>query len=58
MTEPVETLSPTFTLISRTIPPLVAGTSIAAFSDSSVTSGASLSIRSPAFTNTSMTGTS
>ena len=40
-TEPLETLSPTRTLTSRTTPPAVAGTSIVAFSDSSVTSGAS-----------------
>ena len=35
-----------------------AGTSSVALSDSSVTSGASLSTASPGFTSTSMTGTS
>src|SRR3984957_7025446 len=39
-------------------PPTVDGTSIAAFSVSSVTSGASASMLSPGFTSTSMTATS
>src|SRR5262245_12950373 len=55
---PSETLSPTFTFNSATVPDSGAGTSIVALSDSSVTSGSSAFTASPAFTSTSMTGTS
>ena len=58
MTVPSETLSPTLTLQSRTMPDSGAGTSIVALSDSSVTSGSSGFTASPGFTRTSMTGTS
>src|SRR5690242_17497379 len=40
------------------MPPIGAGTSIVALSDSSVTSGSSGCTMSPGFTNTSITGTS
>src|SRR5437763_1373605 len=55
---PSETLSPTLTLSSATLPATGEGTSIVALSDSSVTSGFSVLTASPAFTSTSMTGTS
>jgi hypothetical protein len=58
MATPSETLSPTFTLMSRTVPAVVEGTSIVALSDSSVISGASFAIVSPGATRISMTGTS
>ncbi len=48
ITLPFETLSPTLTLTSFTTPPADAGTSIVALSDSSVTSGVSFAIVSPA----------
>jgi hypothetical protein len=57
ITSPCDTLSPTLTLMPRTTPAVGAGTSIVAFSDSSVISAASLSTRSPSFTRISMTGT-
>src|SRR5580658_8571156 len=55
---PCETLSPTFTLTSCTTPAASAGTSIDAFSLSSVTSESFFLTRSPGLTSTSMTGTS
>jgi len=58
MSVPSETLSPIFTLISRTTPPAGAGMSIVALSDSSVIRLASGSTRSPGFTRISMTATS
>src|SRR5438445_798246 len=58
ISEPSDTLSPTFTATSRTVPAAGEGTSMVALSDSSVTSGASAAIWSPGFTNTSITGTS
>jgi hypothetical protein len=58
MTSPGDTLSPTLTLMPRTTPASGAGTSMVAFSDSSVISAASLSTRWPSLTSTSITGTS
>ena len=58
MIAPSETLSPTFTLTSCTTPSLSAGTSIEAFSLSSVISESFFLTRSPGLTKTSMTGTS
>ncbi len=55
---PCETLSPTFTLTSCTTPSASAGTSIEAFSLSSVMSESFFLTRSPRLTSTSMTGTS
>ena len=55
---PCETLSPTFTLTSCTTPSASAGTSIDAFSLSSVMSESFFLTRSPGLTSTSMTGTS
>ena len=56
MTVPSETRSPRPTRSSLTIPACGAGTSIVAFSDSRVTSGASASTASPTLTHSSMTG--
>ncbi len=56
--DPCETLSPTFTLTSCTTPSASAGTSIEAFSLSSVTSESFFLTRSPFLTRTSITGTS
>ena len=58
ITEPFETRSPFFTARLFTTPAAVEGTSIVAFSVSSVSSGVSTAILSPGFTNTSMTSTS
>ena len=58
MTVPSDTLSPTETLSVLMVPERGAGTSIAALSDSSVTSGSSAETESPSATWTSMTGTS
>ena len=58
MTVPSDTVSPTWTLSSRTTPPSGAGTSRVALSDSSVISGSSAFTASPGLTSTSMTGTS
>src|SRR5690348_3864516 len=58
MTLPSLSLSPTLARSSFTVPAAGDGTSIVALSDSSVTSGSSTLTVSPAFTNTSMTGTS
>ena len=55
---PSETLSPSLTLISSTLPAAGEGTSIVALSDSSSTSGSSTATVSPGFTITLMTGTS
>ena len=55
---PSETLSPSLTLISLTVPAAGDGTSIVALSDSSSTSGSSTATVSPGFTITLMTGTS
>ena len=55
---PSEIESPTLTLTSFTRPECDEGTSIVALSDSRTTIDCSFSTRSPAFTNTSMTGTS
>src|ERR1700688_4775653 len=55
---PFETLSPTFTSTDFTTPASGDGTSIDAFSDSSVTSADSFCTASPGFTKTSITGTS
>jgi hypothetical protein len=55
---PWETLSPTFTDISRITPAKGEGTSIVALSDSSTIRGSSALMESPAFTSTSITGTS
>ena len=57
-TEPSDRVSPTLTLTSFTTPACEEGTSIVALSDSRTTIDCSLSILSPAFTRTSMTGTS
>src|SRR5215472_11577154 len=57
MTEPFETLSPTFTRNSRTTPASDDGISIVALSDSSVMREASFATRSPGLTRTSMTST-
>src|SRR5690242_12331688 len=57
ITSPCDTLSPTLTLIPRTVPDAGAGTSMVAFSDSSVISAESFSTRWPSLTSTSMTGT-
>src|SRR5581483_7400703 len=57
-TVPCETLSPTRTLTSLTVPDAVDGTSIDALSLSRTTSGASLVIVCPGLTSTSTTGTS
>ena len=58
ITLPSLTLSPTLTLSSLIFPPDGDGTSIVALSDSSVTSASSGLTSSPAFTRTSITGTS
>ena len=58
MSDPCETLSPTFHLISFTTPSSGDGTSIDALSDSSVINGCSVVTGSPGFTSTSITGTS
>src|SRR5882762_804154 len=58
ITLPSLTLSPTLTFNCATVPAAGAGTSIVALSDSSVTSGSSGLTLSPAFTITSITGTS
>jgi hypothetical protein len=55
---PLDTLSPTETFRSWTVPANGAGTSIVALSDSSVTSGSSAATVSPGETSSSMTGTS
>ena len=55
---PCDTLSPTFTFTSCTTPSASAGTSIDAFSLSSVMSESFFFTRSPGLTKTSMTGTS
>src|SRR5262247_1582755 len=57
-TAPSDTLSPTLSFTSCTVPPNGAGTSIVALSDSNVTSASSALIVCPAFTCTSITGTS
>src|ERR1035437_3802680 len=54
ITDPSETLSPTFTFISFTTPAAGLGISIAALSVSSVTRDCSFSILSPTFTAISM----
>jgi hypothetical protein len=56
--EPSDTLSPTLTFTSLTMPASVLGTSMVALSDSSVTSDCSFSTVSPTFTSTSITGIS
>jgi hypothetical protein len=58
MRSPVETVPPLATCTFSITPLAVEGTSIEAFSDSSVTSGVSTSTLSPGFTSTSMTATS
>src|SRR5438128_12310385 len=58
ITLPSLTLSPTLSFNSWTTPAAGDGTSIVVLSDSSATSGSSGFTVSPAFTNTSMTGTS
>src|SRR6266576_648355 len=58
MSAPSLTLSPTLSLTSLSTPPTGAGTSIVALSDSSDTSESSGLTWSPAFTITSITGTS
>src|SRR4051812_38524300 len=58
MTVPSETVSPTDTLSSPTVPAAGDGTSIVALSDSSVMSGSSSATVSPGDTMTSMIGTS
>ena len=55
---PFETLSPTFTFTSCTTPSASAGTSMEAFSLSSVISESFFFTRSPGLTKTSITGTS
>jgi hypothetical protein len=55
---PSETLSPTFTDTSLTMPVNGEGTSIVALSDSNEIKGSSAWIESPGFTRTSITGTS
>src|SRR5258708_3617977 len=55
---PCDTLSPTLTRTSFTMPACVEGTSIVALSLSSVTSASSLPMVSPGLTSSSMTGTS
>jgi hypothetical protein len=57
MTEPSDTLSPNFTLISFTTPAAGEGTSIVALSVSSEMSACSFSTVSPALTLISMTAT-
>src|SRR5829696_7056108 len=57
-TVPSLTVSPTLTLTSCTFPAAVAGTSMVALSDSSVTRGSSSATTSPGDTCTSITGTS
>src|SRR5689334_14970882 len=54
---PCDSLSPTLTLMPRTTPVAGAGTSMVAFSDSSVISALSFSTRWPSLTSTSITGT-
>jgi hypothetical protein len=56
--DPSETLSPTFTRSSFTVPDVGDGTSIVALSDSTVMSDSSALTSSPGFTKTSITGTS
>ena len=58
MAVPSETLSPTFTFTSFTVPVIGEGTSMVALSDSSVISACSFATVSPGFTKTSMIGTS
>src|SRR4051812_47214843 len=58
MTVPSETVSPTSTRSSPTVPAAGDGTSMVALSDSSVMSGSSSATLSPGFTITSMIGTS
>jgi hypothetical protein len=58
ITSPCDTRDPRCTFISRMTPAAVDGTSIVAFSVSSVISAPSIAIESPAFTATSMTSTS
>src|SRR5690606_23818301 len=58
ITEPCETLSPSLTFISFTVPAAGEGTSIVALSDSSSMSGSSSAMVSPALTMTEMIGTS
>src|SRR5690606_4026572 len=58
MTSPADTRSPTETVISSITPASVAGTSMEAFSVSSVMRPSSRCARAPAFTSTSMTSTS
>ncbi len=58
ITDPLDTLSPRFRSTSAILPAAVAGTSMDALSVSSVTSGVSTSISSPALTSTSTTATS
>jgi len=55
---PSDTVSPTATRSPVTVPPVGAGTSMVALSDSRVTRGSSAEMVSPAATWTSMTGTS
>ena len=55
---PRETVSPTATRISVTVPAVSAGTSIVALSDSRVSSGSSRATSLPTATWTSMIGTS
>ena len=57
ISEPSETLSPTLSLTSATRPAVGDGTSMDAFSVSSVMSGVSFSICWPLFTRTSITST-
>ena len=56
--EPVVTVSPTFTLISFTVPACAAGTSIEALSPSTVSKDWSTSTLSPTLTKISVTSTS
>ena len=58
ISEPVDTLLPTCTLISFTIPPAEAGTSIEALSPSTVIRDCSASTLSPTLTRISVTSTS
>ena len=55
---PSETLSPSLTSTSATVPEAGEGTSIVALSDSISTSGSSAFTVSPGFTKTVITGTS
>src|SRR2546429_6827883 len=58
MRSPVLTLPPLLVWSFSTTPTAVEGTSLVALSDSSVTSGESMTTASPGFTSTSMTATS